>query len=79
VLMHDFRAEVFGAVQEAQPWTTLDCMGLSLTAPATSLSISFVDTKILVKRCIFSSRRLNSAAIHIQVWPSSCLLALLRL
>jgi hypothetical protein len=30
----------------------------------------------LVKRCIFSSRRLNSAAIHIQVWPSSCLLAL---
>ena len=79
VLMHDFRAEFFGAVQEAQPWTTLDCMGLSLTAPATSLSISFVDTKILVKRCIFSSRRLNSAAIHIQVWPSSCLLALWRL
>jgi hypothetical protein len=33
----------------------------------------------LVKRCIFSSRRLNSAAIHIQVWPSSCLLALLHL
>jgi hypothetical protein len=68
VLMHDFRAEMFTtAAQEARPWATLDCMGLPLTSPTTSLSISFVDIKILVKRCIFLSRRLDSAAIHIQV------------